>query len=198
VLGLSRSLIPAGLEKWWEIEWTTLRGLDQRAGRLRVGVALLLLAVLIHSGTVFLERRTEQPQMSVATHVRLISPAVAFDPGQALLRYSADGRNVDLTIAACSVKKALMATSASEALVIGRHDQTQLGKVARETFSSNEGIAQQRAEEVRRYLTEDNSCGIGIRSAIALIAGPRAIGKRAHQRAALDEDRVVEVWGIGP
>jgi hypothetical protein len=91
-----------------------------------------------------------------------------------------------------------MATSASEALVIGRHDQTQLGKVARETFSSNEGIAQQRAEEVRRYLTEDNSCGIGIRSAIALIAGPRAIGKRAHQRAALDEDRVVEVWGIGP
>lgn len=200
VLGLGQSTKATSLEDWFGARWSTPANLDKRARLLKFGVGLLLLVVLIHSTMFCFEVRkpariTEVP---ATAGVRPISPEVAFDRGQALLRYSVDGRAIDLTVTACNVKKALIATGAQEALVIGHHDQTQLGKLARETFSSNQGLAQQRAEEVRRYLTEKNSCGVGIRDAIALIAGPRVTGKRAGQQVALARDRTVEVWAIVP
>ena len=47
--------------------------------------------------------------LTITARVSPISPEVAFDPGQALLGYSVDGKAVDLRVAAGNVKKALIA-----------------------------------------------------------------------------------------
>ena len=195
LLGLDRNQRVLDLKKWFDTQWTNPRRLATRIRNLFMGVALLLLAVLIHA-IIFLSQRetTELPGPPVATEIRSMGPHVVFDPGQGLLRYNFRGKAVDLTAAACSVKEALISVGAEEALVIGHHDQTRLGTEARETFSSNQGLAQRRADEVGHYIAEDNSCGPGIR-AIPFMAGPRATGKQATKEA-LANDRMVEVWGL--
>jgi hypothetical protein len=199
VLGLNQSPRRENWAALFITKWTTPLVLSRREKILKLGAGLLLFVVLIHAGIFFFDRKPEPlPPVSASTAFKPIGPAIAFDSGQALLTYSFHGKAVDLTPSACNVKKALLADSARQALVIGRHDQTQLGKAAREAFSSNQALAQQRAEAVMRYLSENNPCGIGIHNVIALVAGPRVTGKAALPPAALAKDRVVEVWGIGP
>jgi len=200
VLGLNQSAPRLILPAWLDINYVAPRLLKHRALLLTAGTALLILAVMIHAILFGLEtRKPEQPTPApVRTHVTPISSGVIFDPGQALLKYSIAGRVVDLTPAACRMKKALAAAGTENVFVIGHHDRTHLKNAAREAFSSNEGLAQRRADEVGKYLTEDNPCGPGIQNAVVLIGGPRLTARRTGPQPNLGADRTVEVWAIAP
>lgn len=91
-------------------------------------------------------------------------------------------------------------------LVVGAADRLALGKLERERFDANTGLAQARAEEVRRRLidaisSKDPSAVPGIDEVLVLAAGPRhspVIEKcdRCMSREGFPDDRRVDVWAI--
>jgi hypothetical protein len=171
-----------------------------RKRMLYMGVTLLISAILIEAVLYAIER-THKPHVPVALpptvqNLFRVEPIIVFDPSEASLGYVVNGKKVDLQEQVCSVKKELLKHSSRTALVIGRHDQVPLGPAARARFSSNEGLAQKRAEAVKSYLSENNDCGLGIESVMSFNAGARNVGVADRDVKNLSLDRSVEVWGF--
>jgi hypothetical protein len=141
--------------------------------------------------------RGDPGEPQVAQRLRPVESPIRFGSASAAFRYTDEGRTVDLTPYVCTAKRSLNDAHVSAAVVMGRHDHRPLTKTARAQFSSNEGLAQSRAEEVARYLRATNDCGAGIESVITFIAGPRNVGSAARTAAIMAEDRTVEIWGFG-
>ncbi len=113
--------------------------------------------------------------------------SLQFAPGKAEVKDAGD---------LCNLKRQLAAAGSTVAIVLGRHDQTPLGHSARLRFSTNAGLAQQRAETVARILETTSECGQAIPTVIRLVAAPRNVGEGVKPPKELQEDREVIVYGL--
>jgi hypothetical protein len=106
---------------------------------------------------------------------------------------------VGLNQKVCEVKRKLAKSRAAFAIVVGYYDKRELLPSSKMKYSSNQGLARHRADEVVRLLKEEKSCDVPGGSSlttIALIGGPRIVGSGAKGSEALADDRYVGVYGL--
>ena len=120
---------------------------------------------------------------------------IRFDPAEATLTYTHDGRVVDLTSTVCEAKRSLAASAVGSVLVVGRFDHRELSPSARSRWSSNQALAQARADSLANYLEEPNECAPALGTVVRTIGGPKYPG-RAVSAEQLSTDRSVEVFGL--
>lgn len=200
--------VQASRQRW--IYWTSPGNLTKRKRLLWLGSALVLLALLLQ-GALFATKASDGSQGeqsgtddggTVADIGRdwkssiIEEPsAIRFDAAEASLRYRMNETSVDLTSAVCALKQSLTAQNVGGVLVVGRYDQRELRGPVRRRWSSNQALAQARADAVADFLATDNECAAGLGAVVRLVGGPKYPGKTvsADQLAA---DRSVEVFGL--
>lgn len=78
-------------------------------------------------------------------------------------------------------------------LVVGATDRVPLSPSLRRQYESNVGLAQARAEAVRRKITE---CGVPNTEMLALVSGPRNTPESRTPPSGYPGDRRVDIWGL--
>jgi hypothetical protein len=160
---------------------------------LRIGL-LLIIAGLTGHGLDALTLKEQPPKSAPGQAFFQAGKPIQFDPGKAAVRNELE--KTDLTSDICSAKRELTAAHSTVAIAVGRHDQTPLSQSARSMFSTNAGLAQQRAEAVARILEQANECGPAIPTVIALSRSPRNVGDAIKQQPLLAQDREVAIYGM--
>jgi hypothetical protein len=195
-------------QKW--LYWAEPANLERRKRLLWLGSGLILAALLLQGALLGApehdvapiddsgpddggDRSVFAPDWSAV----LIADAtrIRFDPAEASLTYTHDGQTVDLTSTVCEAKRSLAASGVGSVLVVGRFDHRELSTSARLRWSSNQALAQARADSVANYLEESNECAPGLGTVVRTIGGPKYPG-RAISAQQLSADRSVEVFGL--
>ena len=194
--------------KW--LYWTEPANLERRKRLLWLGSGLILTALLLQGVLLGAQERDVAPiddsgpdddgdigEIARDWSAVLIGDAtrIRFDPAEAALTYTHDGRTVDLTSAVCEAKRSLAASGVGSVLVVGRFDHRELSPSARLRWSSNQALAQARADSVASYLEESNECAPTLGTVVRTIGGPKYPG-RAVSAEQLSTDRSVEVFGL--
>jgi len=99
----------------------------------------------------------------------------------------------------CGALKTLHESGSTVAIVVGSHDQQPLSKSAALRFSSNPGLARQRAEAVRRILLGDKTrpCSSpSVTTVIAVSDAPLNVGVDKKSPSDLEKDRTVRIFGL--
>lgn len=98
----------------------------------------------------------------------------------------------------CDAKKILNARGSTVAIVVGSHDQLALTDAASIRFSTNAGLARQRAEAVRALLigTQASCDSPSISTVIALSDSPVNVGPQNRSDRELEADRTVRIFGL--
>ena len=95
---------------------------------------------------------------------------------------------------ACTVRRMVTNPGAVVAIVIGRHDQTELTLSAKRYFNSNATLAQQRAKAVESALRDLRRCDTSpILNVVALDSTPQHVGPNISP-AELASDRRAEIY----
>jgi len=194
--------------KW--LYWTEPANLERRKRLLWLGSGLILTALLLQGVLLGAQERDVAPiddsgpdddgdigEIARDWNTVLIGDAtrIRFDPAEAALTYTHDGRTVDLTSAVCEAKRSLAASGVGSVLVVGRFDHRELSPSARLRWSSNQALAQARADSVASYLEESNECAPTLGTVVRIIGGPKYPG-RAVSAEQLSTDRSVELFGL--
>lgn len=117
-------------------------------------------------------------------------PLPEFDSGEVTKSSKLD----EMRKKTCEVRDKLIAQGVTLILVLGRHDQTELLPKAKRRFSSNAGLAQQRAQLVEQWLTQE--CGDTPKVAvISLGLAPNYVGADVNRNQII-EDRKVRLIGL--
>lgn len=194
--------------KW--LYWTEPANLERRKRLLWLGSGLILTALLLQGVLLGAQERDVAPiddsgpdddgdigEIARDWNTVLIGDAtrIRFDPAEAALTYTHEGRTVDLTSAVCEAKRSLAASGVGSVLVVGRFDHRELSPSARLRWSSNQALAQARADSVASYLEESNECAPTLGTVVRIIGGPKYPG-RAVSAEQLSTDRSVELFGL--
>jgi hypothetical protein len=134
----------------------------------------------------------QTPSVSlIERRLPLFKPASAMEPHDALVK------------GVCEVRSTLQASGSSIGFVVGHHDRQPLSKAAASRFSSNMGLAQQRADTVGGLLLDARLCSPGappLTEVIAVTGGPRltdmSAGGKGTKIQSFIEDRSVEIIGV--
>lgn len=99
---------------------------------------------------------------------------------------------------ACRARKRLADNGYDTAIVVGHHDIRPLRREVRLQFTSNQALAQSRADQVSLVLRDRESCpGVpGIPNILSLVAGPRKVGAASKTEFHTASDRTAVVFGL--
>ena len=94
----------------------------------------------------------------------------------------------------CTVRRMIVDPATAVAIVIGRHDQTELTPSAKRFLNSNAALAQQRAKAVESTFRDFRHCDTSpILNVIALDSTPRHVGPNVSP-VQLADDRRAEIY----
>lgn len=98
----------------------------------------------------------------------------------------------------CEALKTLHESGSTVAIVVGSHDQQPLSKAAVLRFSSNPGLARQRAEAVKRILLDKaRPCKWpSVTTVIAVSDAPLNVGVDKESPSDREKDRTVKIYGL--
>lgn len=181
--------VPAAVERW---EKTTKHTAAWRRRRLWAGAALLISAALLG----MFEAQEEVPppvddEVMVGLRLHAAQRLPSFVSGSAEL-------TSDMRSAICRHRETPAEWQSAVAIVVGRHDKTELSARTRARFSSNASLAEQRGLAIQRALKDPRFCGpeqafAGEVSVLQLDSPPRHVGSRVSEDQ-LAEDRSAELY----
>lgn len=201
-LEISRSA-PSTRQRQWKVQAFNLV-MKKRHDLLYAGVLLVLLSLLLQlllptdSGVAGPRGPDGPPGPPGPSFGQLfrVENEIRFSSNASKLAYRENDKPFDLTPDVCAAKRVLHEKRSSVAIIIGRHDQRELGKQSREQYVTNAGLATQRAQAVAKYLAQSNECGPGIKTILRLGGSSLNVGKAAWSERSLADDRIVEIYGI--
>lgn len=184
--------VPAAVERW---EKTTTHTAVWRRRRLWAGAALLILAALLSMFEGHEKIPPPPPPVDDAVKVglRLDGPRrlPSFVPGSAEL-------TPDIRSAICRYRETPAEWESAVAILVGRHDKTELSARTRTQFGSNASLAERRGLAIQLALTEPLFCGpeqafAAKLSILQLDSPPRYAGSQVSKQQ-LAEDRSAELY----
>jgi hypothetical protein len=185
---LKPQIVPAAVNRWEE---TKIRTAAWRRRRLWAGAGLLISAALLG----MFEAKEEVPppaddEVKVGLRLHPGRRLPSFVPGSAEL-------TPEMRSAICHYRATPAEWGSAVAIVVGRHDKTELSASTRAQFSSNASLAEQRGLAIQVALKDPHLCGpgqaVGEMSILQLDSPPRHVGSRVS-REQLAEDRGAELY----
>lgn len=175
VLWLFKDISAKAIERW--LDWTYF---FMTLG-FAVGLFLVFWFMIHYQPTP--KPETNEPKRLMAIN---IPPLPEFDPGSASISSRIEN-------AICSVRQLVVDPASTVAIVIGRHDQTELTPRAKRQLSSNTELARHRTTAVEAALQDFRLCkSPPLANVIALDSTPRHVDSNATTLE-LAEDRRVEI-----
>ena len=189
--GLQQAKVAPGA-KWDKTEEHTAKF---RRGRLRIGAALLISAALL--GMFKAHEEVPPPPPPIEDEIKVVLQLPPADKLPPFLPGMAD-LTADIENAICLYRGTPADWESAVAIVVGRHDKTELSARARAQFTSNASLAEQRALKVTEALKDPLRCGperaIAAKvSILQLDSPPRHAGHQASEQERA-EDRSVEIY----
>lgn len=173
--------------------------LAKRARLFWLGVVLVVASLLFQLADMCVDTPppiVEHEHVSSRLRVHVTGPEIIhFDTAHGTLQYVAADAAVDLSDTVCRAKAKLQATQLIGVVVVGRYDHRRLRRTASQQLTSNEALAQSRADSVANYLRSADLCGPAVAPVITLVGAPR-FGKTGVVEEGLAADRSVEIYAL--
>lgn len=163
-------------------------------------VGTFLLATLL--GSFFGMWRIYQPLPQSSTKKDTSELNLTFARLDPFLPSSSSDPHGRMVSAVCEAREKMKDLHVSFAFVVGRYDRREMLPKVAARFGSNVALAQQRADEVGKMLSDAKLCSASaIQQVIPFVAGPRntfvqSYPTRQAIETALAEDRQVEIYGV--
>jgi hypothetical protein len=182
--------VPASVKGWEE---TTKHTAVWRSRRLWAGVAMLTAAALLN----LFETKDEVPPPPVDDEITV---GLRLDGAQRLPAFVSGSAELtpDIERAICRYRATPSEWESAVAIVVGRHDKTELSARTRAQLGSNASLAEHRGLAIQSALKDPLLCGPGQAftgevSVLHLDSPPRHVGSRVS-REQLEEDRGAELY----